>query len=46
MNFVGLSSETDTATEQDTRWVEAIPPTELEPSNLHEAQLRRRLGRK
>lgn len=45
MNFVGLTTNAPTSTIPDARWVEAIPPADLQPPDLHEAQLRKRLGR-
>ena len=46
MNFVGLTTEAGSATAPDSRWIEAIAPGDLQPANLHEAQLKKRLGRK
>jgi hypothetical protein len=43
MNFVGLTTDAASSTKPDTRWVEAIPPADLQPPDLHEAQLRKRL---
>ncbi|MBI5801265.1 MAG: hypothetical protein HZA92_11175 [Verrucomicrobia bacterium] len=44
MNLVGLETKQATETSPDGKWFEAIKPTELQPQNLHEAQLRRRTG--
>jgi len=46
MNFVGLTTGADSATAPDSRWIETIAPEDLQPANLYEAQLKRRLGRK
>jgi hypothetical protein len=46
MNFVGLTSAAGSATAADGRWIEVIAPGDLQPANLHEAQLKKRLGRK
>jgi len=46
MNFVGLTNEAGSATAPEGRWVEVIAPGDLQPANLHEAQLKRRLHRK
>lgn len=45
LNLVGFVSATDGVTESDGRWLEPIPPAELQPADLHAAQLARRLGR-
>ncbi|WP_309396908.1 glycosyl hydrolase family 28-related protein [Cerasicoccus maritimus] len=42
--FVGLKTETPSTTDIDGVWWEAIPPEELQPVDLHAAQLKRRLG--
>jgi len=44
MNLVGLQTTNATTTNFIGRWFEAIPPGQLEPQNLHQAQLQRRLG--
>ena len=44
MNFVGLAMEAAPSTDPASRWIEAIPPEQLEPSNLHEAQVAKRLS--
>lgn len=46
MNFVGLDASATTATLPDGRWVEALTPGALDPADLHEAQLKRRLSLK
>jgi len=33
-------------TNQDGRWFEAIPPADLRPQDLYQAQLKRRLAEK
>lgn len=45
MNLVGLTTDRPSTLDKNGRWFEAIPTAELSPANLHEAQLRRRLGR-
>jgi len=47
MNFVGIQTEAPAMTDpgEKTRWIERIAPEALVPQNLHEAQLKRRLGR-
>ena len=44
MNLVGLQTTAKPVTEPKGRWLEPIPPEELEPKDLHAAQLARRLG--
>ena len=44
MNLVGLATKQPAETSPEGKWFEAIKPAELQPQNLHEAQLRRRLG--
>ena len=44
MNLVGLTTDRPSTLDPDGRWFEAIPPVRLDPANLYEAQLRRRLG--
>ncbi len=43
MNLVGLLSSDPAITDKEGRWFEPIPPHQLEPVNLHQAQLARRL---
>jgi hypothetical protein len=43
MNLVGLTTTEPSDCHQKGRWFEAIPPEQLEPQNLHRAQLERRL---
>lgn len=43
MNFVGLHTDAEASSGARARWNEPIPPAELAPANLHEAQLQRRL---
>lgn len=45
MNLVGLQTRQPSETSETGKWFEAIPPAELRPQNLHEAQRARRLGR-
>lgn len=45
MNLVGVQTGESTQIDPDGRWFEAIPPEELQPADLHAAQLERRLGR-
>lgn len=46
MNLVGVQTAQGSTTDPDGRWFEAIDPNALEPANLYQAQLQRRLGRK
>ena len=46
INLVGLETKQHTEVAPDGKWFEAIPPVELQPQNLYEAQLRRRLETK
>jgi len=46
MNIVGLESKAAPTLEQAGRWFEPIPPAQLQPANLYEAQLARRLNAK
>jgi hypothetical protein len=43
INFVGVHTQEQPQTSERGRWIEPIDPAALAPSNLHEAQLRRRL---
>jgi hypothetical protein len=43
INLVGLTTDMPRQLDPDGRWFEAIPPAELEPQNLWEAQRARRL---
>jgi hypothetical protein len=38
MNAVGLNSRDEAVLDEDGLWFEPIPPSALEPPNLHEAQ--------
>lgn len=44
MNLVGLETTQPSETNAESKWFEAIPPAQLQPQNLHAAQLQRRLG--
>ena len=44
MNFIGVTSTAESTTDLNGRWFEVIPG--LEPSNLHQAQLTRRMGKR
>jgi len=44
MNLLGLETKQPAETSPEGKWFEAIKPAELQPQDLHEAQLRRRLG--
>lgn len=46
LNLIGLRSRLNSQTEDDALWIEAIPPDELVPADLHAAQLARRLASK
>lgn len=43
MNFVALETTQTSTTTPDGKWFEAIPPANIQPQNLHAAQLARRL---
>jgi len=43
LNLVGLTTNTATQRQPGGLWFEAIPPEDLRPQNLHQAQLSRRL---
>jgi hypothetical protein len=43
INIVGVRSEDPSATNEIGRWFEVIPPEQLHPQNLYQAQLKRRL---
>lgn len=45
INLVGLTTTQPSGAEPAGKWFEAIPPEQLIPRNLYEAQLHRRLGR-
>ncbi|VGO19110.1 glycosyl hydrolase family 28-related protein [Pontiella sulfatireligans] len=44
MNLVAIKTEQPSVKKRDGKWFEAIDPLKLEPQNLHEAQLARRLA--
>jgi len=44
MNFVGIRTKAPSRTEMKGKWFEAIPPDQLQPPDLHRAQLRLRLS--
>lgn len=46
INLVAVETREATRTAPQGRWIEAIAPASVHPSNLHEAQLARRLGRR
>ncbi len=43
LNLVGLTTDDPAQCDPEGQWWEAIPPEDLRPANLHEAQLARRL---
>jgi hypothetical protein len=43
MNLVGLETSQPSEISREGKWFEAIPPAQLQPPNLHVAQLQRRL---
>ncbi len=45
MNLIGVQTQAESMTDPEGRWLEAILPAQLEPSDLHAAQLARRLSR-
>ena len=46
MNLIGLETIQPSETNEDDKWFEAIPPAQLQPQNLHAAQMQRRLAGK
>ncbi len=44
MNLIGLTTDEKSHKDPDGKWFEAIPPDQLQPVDLHAAQLARRLG--
>ena len=46
MNLVALETARPSETMPDGKWFEAIKPSEIQPRDLHAAQLSRRLGMK
>jgi len=45
MNFVGVQSVKGNKTKAESVWFECLPPQQLSPQNLHEAQLASRLAK-
>lgn len=43
LNVVGLETSHEGETSPEGKWFETIPPSQLEPKNLHQAQLQNRL---
>lgn len=43
MNLVGVKTRAGSIKDPDGKWLEAIPPEELQPADLHAAQLAKRL---
>jgi hypothetical protein len=41
---IGLATDQKNETRQDGKWFKAIPPSRLQPKDLHQAQLQRRLA--
>lgn len=46
INLVGLQTRQPTDVQPEGKWFEAIPPDQLQPQNLHAAQLQRRLEKR
>lgn len=46
INVVGLKTDQKGQTDSDGKWFEVIPPSQLEPKNIHQAQLEKRLDTK
>jgi hypothetical protein len=44
MNFVGLHTKRPTVLEPEGTWFEAVAPAQLQPRNLHAAQLQQRMN--
>jgi hypothetical protein len=45
INLIGVRGAMEAETSEEGRWIEHPDATSLEPADLHEAQVRRRLGR-
>lgn len=45
MNLVGLETSQPSETNVEGKWFEAIPPAQLQPQNVHAAQLQKRLAK-
>ena len=45
MNMIGLKTDQTTITNPNGKWFEAIDPTTLEPQNLYQAQINKRLNK-
>lgn len=46
MNLVAVETRDRQTTEPKGRWIETIPPGTIEPANLYDAQLKRRLAKR
>ncbi len=46
MNLVALETKEKSVTDPNGRWFEAIPPGKIEPANIYQAQLKKRLANK
>lgn len=46
MNLVGVQTDSPAELTENGRWFEPIPPAELDPQDLHAAQLAKRLGQR
>lgn len=46
MNLIGLTTDQKSILNADGKWFEAIPPAELQPADLHAAQLKKRLEKR
>jgi hypothetical protein len=44
MNLVALETARPSETQPDGKWFEVVPPAEIRPQNLYQAQLQRRLA--
>ena len=45
INLIGVATDQPAEMNESGKWFEPIPPAQLQPQNLYEAQLRKRLGR-
>lgn len=46
MNLIGVRTSAESQTDPNGKWLEAIPPEDLAPADLHAAQLTRRLAQR
>lgn len=46
LNLVAVYSAEDSKCDREGKWMEVIPPSEIDPPDIHQAQLKARLARK